>query len=464
MPFEWDSVVVGGGMSGLGAGIRLALAGQKVLLLEKHHALGGLNGYYFKGGFRYDVGLHALTNFVPKKAAQKPLTKLCRQLRLSYESLSLQPQGVSCIRFPGKKLEFNNDFEFFEAQVMENFPMEKDRFKRLVTDLEAEDVLSLENQPFVSARQRLETYLSDRQLIEMLLLPLLYYGSPTSHDMDWRQFVILFEALYREGFARPMGGVRTMIHQLRRQYQRYGGTLKVRCGVKALCVKDHRVSEIILETGETVRAKRVLSSVGLAETYALQIPPTGIVFPRLPLTFLETITVLQGRPETHRWPYTIVFYSHRERVRYDLAETLVDLDSGVICLPENYRQTEYGSTTTLRTTHLSNFQNWKKLSSEAYRRSKNECRLASRRNALQVLGSTDSLEILAEDMFTPLTLQRYTGHFHGGVYGYPEKVRDGRTNLENLFICGTDQGFLGIVGALLSGVSIANRYFLSSDV
>jgi hypothetical protein len=39
-------------------------------------------------------------------------------------------------------------------------------------------------------------------------------------------------------------------------------------------------------------------------------------------------------------------------------------------------------------------------------------------------------------------------------------VRDGRTHLSNLYLCGTDQGFLGIVGAMLSGISMANYHIL----
>ncbi len=32
---------------------------------------------------------------------------------------------------------------------------------------------------------------------------------------------------------------------------------------------------------------------------------------------------------------------------------------------------------------------------------------------------------------------------------------------ENLVLAGTDQGFLGIVGAMLSGVAMVNRHILS---
>jgi phytoene dehydrogenase-like protein len=73
------------------------------------------------------------------------------------------------------------------------------------------------------------------------------------------------------------------------------------------------------------------------------------------------------------------------------------------------------------------------------------------------------MDVIAKDMFTPLTIERFTGHLGGAVYGAPQKSRSGQTHLSNLFIAGTDQGFLGIVGAMLSGISIANRYVLKEN-
>ena len=59
-----------------------------------------------------------------------------------------------------------------------------------------------------------------------------------------------------------------------------------------------------------------------------------------------------------------------------------------------------------------------------------------------------------------MTVKRFTSHINGAIYGAQGKVKDGRTPYENLFLCGTDQGFLGIVGALLSGISMANLHLL----
>ena len=36
----------------------------------------------------------------------------------------------------------------------------------------------------------------------------------------------------------------------------------------------------------------------------------------------------------------------------------------------------------------------------------------------------------------------------------------GTTHLSNLYICGTDQGYLGIIGSMLSGITIANMHVL----
>ena len=68
--------------------------------------------------------------------------------------------------------------------------------------------------------------------------------------------------------------------------------------------------------------------------------------------------------------------------------------------------------------------------------------------------------IIDTDMFTPTTIVRYTGHENGAVYGSPEKHLDGRTHLENLFICGTDQGLVGIIGSITSGIAMAKRHCL----
>ena len=128
----YDTIIIGAGMSGLAAGIRLAYYDQKVCILERHTTIGGLNGFYRLRGRDYDVGLHAVTNVTPKGAKRGPLARLLRQLRLSWDDLALAPQVGSEIVFPGARLAFDNDVELLRSQIAAEFPAQVDNFEQLL--------------------------------------------------------------------------------------------------------------------------------------------------------------------------------------------------------------------------------------------------------------------------------------------------------------------------------------------
>lgn len=456
---DWDVIIIGAGMSGLGAGLRLALAGKKVLLLEQHNSIGGLNSFYLKDGIKYDVGLHALTNFVPQGTKGHPLTKLCRQLRIPYEALLLEEQRMSSIQFPELTLNFSNDFRVLLSEIEHYFPQEKEDFLRLDVAVENLSDTALEGPHFISAREQINQFIKDPLLKEMLLLPLFYYGSAHVNDLDWRQFAILYKSIYKEGFSRPQGGVRTICKLLRDRFRDWGGTLKVKSKVNSIIFEkdSNKAMGVKLASGEILHAQQILSSIGYHETQALC--GKNETLPKPVLSFAETITTIKNSPQQLGWEKTIIFFNHSDKVDYRPSDRFLDLRSGVICIPENYGD-KNKAITTLRTTHLASYEAWVRLPRDEYLQQKKVCLKVSRECAYKVLGQGKNLLIEAEDMFTPLTVKRFTGHLNGAIYGSPEKYRDGRIGYENVFLCGTDQGFLGIIGALLSGISMANYHCL----
>jgi hypothetical protein len=142
----------------------------------------------------------------------------------------------------------------------------------------------------------------------------------------------------------------------------------------------------------------------------------------------------------------------------------------VICIPNNF---DYGPERTLpeglvRVTCLANYDRWTELPEAEYAAQKRHWFGEVQRSALRFLPELtppDALDraTIATDMFTPRTITKFTGHFAGAIYGAPDKNRQGRTALENVYLCGTDQGFLGIVGAMLSGISMANFHILQKS-
>jgi phytoene dehydrogenase-like protein len=460
---RYDTLIIGAGMSGLAAGIRLAHFEKSVCVLERHTTIGGLNSFYRLRGRDYDVGLHAVTNYARPGTKTGPLSKLLRQLRFRWEDFALCPQWGSRVVFPGAVLRFNNDFALLESEVAARFPREIDGFRKLALLIEEQDLGKSESAG-TTARQVMRDYIHDPLLVDMLLCPLMFYGSPTPHDMEFAQFGIMFRSIFREGFCRPYDGVRLILKQLVRRYKSLGGELRLRAGVRSIVSDGRRVEGVILDDGTMIEAENILSSAGHAETMRLcdhQPAADGSPPTCLPgdITFVETIAALNRQPADLGHRDTIVFYSDTPEFHYENPAEPCDIRSGIICSPNNFEYDEPLPEGTIRVTALANKNYWMHLPESEYEQAK---RRWNERITASALGHVpDFLEhIVDTDMFTPRTIRKFTGHINGAVYGAPTKRWDGTTRFENLYLCGTDQGFLGIVGSMISGISIANQHLL----
>jgi phytoene dehydrogenase-like protein len=457
---DYDVLIIGAGMSGLAAGIRLAYYGKKVCIVEKHYRVGGLNSFYNRGGHKLDVGLHAMTNYVPKNMKLRPLPKLLRQLKLKAEDFALCPQRMSVIKFPNKTLRFNNDFDFFVQEVVDNFPGQADNFQKLLKTIFEYDELNLYAKP-ISAREVVSSIISNPVLSDMILCPLMFYGNAQENDMEFGQFVIMFKSIFCEGFARPQAGVRQILDVLVKKYKACGGELKMRCAVTSLKCTNGKVQSILLENGEVLTADRILSSAGYVETTKLLTDYDSSKFNCHvgQLSFVEFILILSKEPAEMGYNTTITFYNNSDRFDYRKPDELVDVSSGVICCPNNFQFENPLPEGMIRITNLANFDLWNRLGEEEYKAQKAAWLETTLKEVVKFVPDfRDS--IIFTDIFTPKTIHKFTGRINGAVYGTPNKTKTGRTRLDNLFICGTDQGFLGIVGAMLSGISMANLHVL----
>jgi len=520
---KYDAIIIGAGMSGLAAGIRLAMFDKRVVILERHYVWGGLNSFYQFKGRQFDVGLHAMTNFVPRGSKGKPLTRLLKQLRLKHEQLDLHEQSFSLISFPSAKLRFDNDFETLRGEVRCAFPREIDGFDALTREIVTFNELDLDA-PQVSAREIVRRHIREPLLEDMLFCPLMFYGSAREHDMDFDQFVVMWKSIYMEGFARPQQGVRHVLSLLTNRYRELGGELRLRAGVTRIITRENEAVGVELDSGEVIEADNVLSSAGLVETAKLagsgsfsrqlgEKEPDP--FPVGQLSFTETISVLNekgsgtilangAKMEPDPTQATIIFFSNRDRFEYRCPDDFCDVDSGVICMPQNFNLPK-PIEPLVRITNIANFAKW-----AALKRGEGDSSVQvpanwvsgirsqvsgngngavpCTRNPIPDTSKADAYTLAKQnfyersvaavtpahlpdfrprvqlvDMFTPRTITHFTGHEGGAVYGSPKKSRTGETGIKGLTIMGTDQGFLGIIGAALSGISMANRWVLSRD-
>jgi len=457
----YDAVIIGSGLSGLAAGIRLAMFDKKVCIVEKHTVLGGLNSFYVRKNRTFDVGLHAMTNFTPKGVRNSPLGKLLKQLRFSHDDFRLCQQHMSEIRFPEHSLRFTNDFEFFRQEVADQFPKEIDGFNKLVQKILSFDELNLNDEKILTSRAILESFIKNSVLIDMLNCPLMYYGNAREGDMDFYQFVIMFKSIFVEGFAKPLGGMHYILQLLEEKFKQLGGELRMGAGVTSINAERGTVKSVTLENGEQLSVETVISSMGYVETLNRCTPAlketdeceTGQV------SFMESLCVVDREPRELGYDKSIVFFSTEPRFDYKVPDEMINVTTGVLCCSNNFDYPEPMKEGLIRLTNLANFAQWDTLPRKDYIAAKKHWRERALESVFTFFPDfRDNVVFL--DSFTPKTIKKYTGHLNGAVYGSPHKIKNGKTPVNNLFICGTDQGFLGIIGATLSGISMANLHVL----
>ena len=475
-----DCVIIGAGPSGLAAGIRLAHFGKKVCICEQHSKTGGLNSYYTRRGVVIDSGLHAMTNYAGAKDSKSlPLLKLLRQLRIPHSELHLREQNGSRISFPEAELRFSNEFALLESEVRETFPDQTDRFIKFDNYIRTYDGLDI-SAGYISARKTVNEFITEPLLAEMLFCPLMYYGSAVEDDMDFAQFVIMYKSIFHEGFCRPAEGIERLLALLETRFRECGGEIirscaniadsetpqiALNCGICKIITAGGRVSAVELADGTLIETDTVLSSAGFPET--MKMVDKNRIFTskerRGQLAFVETVALLSNSPADFGCDTTITFFNKSANFAYRNPETLINSRSGVVCIPDNFKffPKDTPPHNQIRVTMLANHKKWMNLTEESYALEKKKVEYEALKAAAEYSGKRDlAKHVQFTDIFTPKTVMRYTGHFNGAIYGSPDKQKDGKTEIEKLFLCGTDQGFLGITGSMLSGISMANMHIL----
>ena len=153
------------------------------------------------------------------------------------------------------------------------------------------------------------------------------------------------------------------------------------------------------------------------------------------------------------------FYALGEHALYRRPEGLVDVRTGVVSSPNNFHSEKPLREGLLRISVLANHARWTALSEPQYQTAKLAAAAEAAAAVRRYLPDW-SAHVVFQDVFTPRTIERFTGHASGAVYGSPQKELGGASGVDGLVLIGTDQGYLGIVGAMISGVAMANRHVL----
>jgi phytoene desaturase len=300
------TIIIGSGLAGLTAGLRLARAGQAVTILEQGPVAGGVTQGYEQDGFRWDYGqlnLEAAGAHEPAGAVLAELGVLERievipeQREYIFPDFEIRPP----IEYGGIKWRIEELKRLFpaEAEGLERYWRDYVRFTRLMTRARRmEDgrlpskvaffgaLLPLLPMKDWTAARLLAHYFRDMKLKAVFVSILADFFTPPSQFQGLGVFMLNAEKAYERrmpsqlardaemiGLYTIRGGTRALVEAYLAALAESGAELRLNATVERIRVEVGRVTGVSLADGTSLAAERVIASGGAKETFLKLLEP-----------------------------------------------------------------------------------------------------------------------------------------------------------------------------------------------
>jgi phytoene dehydrogenase-like protein len=506
---DWDVIVIGAGIGGLGCAAKLARNGCRVLVLEKDGHIGGTsyifkrNGYSFPMGplsfsfpglvrqFLSGIGADAEIGFRRNHFQlvtpffdiiySHPLVRVRDDLKRIFEQES---SGLDAFFSELKSIiVLTRDIQLWHPDYRLD-GQDIDRGRQLAGGkVKIGLIRDLSGMP---SAEMLGRYLGDHRLIRFLASQ-----GTAGPEMSALNLAFMWNVISEEGIWFPSGGIHGLSERLRDVVLSHGGTLELGASVEEIIIKDGRAVGVKTRSGQSHSAAWLVSNADYKRTVLELIRPESVPpdlladVTNIPYTGSELCVYLgidSGQVDFGCMRATHLFYLHREREEDEPAPDLEDFESREIEIcrwsdnaPEH--APEHKAALVLRVNvpydHFARFRTGEKKRTEDYRDYKLGLArklIRTAEHALPGLGS--AVEVM--EVATPLTYEDWGHRFRGSIAGWTWSVDYERpfgrklliqTPVQNLLMVGiyaASELFLGGIPTSLHTADLAANLILNS--
>lgn len=271
-------IIVGGGVSGLSAGIFALQNGFEVELFEKNPQPGGLCAAWKRRGYEIDGCIHWLTGTKPGC----DLYNIWRTLGvITEEDNVIYQEDAGKFYYKGGTLTLYCDVNKLEEELLRVAPEDKKIIKKLMKDVRLSYKFPVPlSEPintmnifkltklgcsflpylrfFLWAKKETCTRAANRFKSEMIrYIITAFQPGPGSY---YPAVFSLSTVIYRNGGI-PRGGSKAMVDNMVNKFLSLGGTLRLSTPVKEIVIEDKICRGVILENDERVNANYVVSAL-----------------------------------------------------------------------------------------------------------------------------------------------------------------------------------------------------------
>ena len=287
------AVIIGGGLGGMAAALRLRAKGYRVTLFDRGPMLGGRAQVFEKDGFRYDAGPTVITaHFL----FEELFALFGRRMEDYVTLVPLNPWYR--FRFPdGDTFDYGGTIEDTLAEIRRFEPADAEGYLRLLGHSEKlfnRGFTGLADQPFHSVwkmlaqtpalvrlgshrtvSQMIAKYLKNPKLRQAFSIqPLLVGGSP----FDTTSIYGLIHYLERKwGVHFAMGGTGAMIAGIGRLMEEVGIDIRLNETVAKVTLDGRKATGVALENGARISADIVVSNADPMHLFGEMLPPGRLV-------------------------------------------------------------------------------------------------------------------------------------------------------------------------------------------
>jgi phytoene desaturase len=281
------AVVIGAGLGGLSAAIRLANAGLRVTIVEQGARPGGKLGTLVRQNFRFDTGptIFALPQLVADLFAESG-----ERLEDHLDLMPCEPAFRYSFR-DGVELRFGSDLRDLLQQIAALEPRDATgylnflaRSSRIYDELMAHFFRRSFNGPHEmftprvaragivldvtrTLDARMRRYFRDPHLRHIMTFKSIYVGTPPTQVPAAYAAIPYLELVHGVWFVRGGRGLHAIAEELAALAMRRGVTIRYDAPVKEIAVGPDGVRGIIMADDEFIPASAVVSNADLIHTY-----------------------------------------------------------------------------------------------------------------------------------------------------------------------------------------------------
>jgi len=494
---DFDAVIIGSGLGGLGCAAAFARQGFKPLVLEHHYRAGGYATTFKRpGGFVFDVSLHSTSvgerdgihNLIPgfpeiKDVKFVPHPYLYRIIYPDYD-----------FRVPQEDLPGYIDI------LSGYFPDEKQGIKGIFNDMKG---IALDINKISSAKGQIDMMTFPREYpylfksysktwgeivdariknpkLKAIISALWgYYGLPPS-KLASIYYALPTIGYLQEGGYYPIGKSQKISDAMVKFIEERGGKVMLRNLVEKILVKEHSAYGVKTADGKEYTGKVIVSNANAYDTFHTMMEENDYLKDYLRkmdqfTTSLSCFQVFLGLKKDLVGEIGIkdteIFYETGYDIEASYKDALnADMEDpgyGLMLYDNLYKGYSPEGKNTLNIITLQGYDHWKKYEADYWKGNKTAYRTEKKRMADILIdkvektllpGLRNAIEV--KEIGTPLTNVRYTKNYRGAIYGWDQTLDNSnprrfphKTPIKNLYLSGawTSPGG-GYGGVLWSGL------------